>query len=66
MNIDDDIFDEVKGDSDSLGGLILEIIGQIPKKEEEIPFENFVFKIKAVDNRRIKEIMVTIKPDKEG
>jgi gliding motility-associated protein GldE len=66
LNIDDGIFDEVKGDSDSLGGLILELIGQIPKKGENIPFENFVFKIEAVDNRRIKKIMVTINLKKKG
>ena len=62
LEIDDEIFDEVKGDSDSLGGLILELIGEIPKKAKKIPFENFLFKIESVDKRRIKEIMVTINP----
>lgn len=66
IDIDDEIFDDVKGDSDSLGGLILELIGKIPEKAEEILFNNFVFKIEAVDNRRIKEILVTINPPKES
>ncbi len=66
LEIDDEIFDDVKGDSDSLGGLILELIGEIPEKAEKIPFKNFIFGIEAVDNRRIKEIMVTIKPPKKS
>ncbi len=65
LNIDDDIFDEDKGDSDSLGGLILELIGQIPEPAQTIHYRNFLFKIEAVDNRRIKEIKVTIDSDGE-
>lgn len=62
LDIDDNIFDDVKGDSDSLGGLILELLGEIPEKAEIISFNNFVFMIESVDNRRIKEVMVTINP----
>lgn len=66
VDIDDNIFDDVKGDSDSLGGLILELIGKIPEKAEKISFKNFIFMIEAVDKRRIKEIIVTINPPKES
>jgi len=66
LDINDDIFEDVKGDSDSLGGLILELIGKIPKKAEKISFKNFIFTIEAVDNRRIKEIVVTIISSKES
>jgi gliding motility-associated protein GldE len=65
LDIDDNIFDDVKGDSDSLGGLILELLGEIPEKAEIISFNNFVFMIESVDNRRIKEVLVTINPPKE-
>ncbi len=58
---DDDIFDEVKGDSDSLAGLILELEGKIPKKNEETAFRNYVFIAVEVDLKRIKRVMVKIK-----
>lgn len=60
-NCDDTIFEEVKGDADTLAGLILELKGEIPKLHEEIKCKQFVFTIKQVDNRRIKEIKVYIK-----
>ena len=60
-NCNDTIFDDVKGDADTLAGLILELKGEIPKINEEINCKQFVFTIKEVDNRRIKEIKVNIK-----
>lgn len=51
-------FDEIKGDADSLAGLILEIKGEIPQENDELPFGRFVFTIKGVDKRRIKLIEV--------
>lgn len=66
IEIGDEIFDEVKGDSDSLAGLILEIEGKIPKKGEKTIYRNFTFTIEAVDRRRIKQILIEISPKKEG
>ena len=60
VGIDDDIFDEVKGESDSLAGLILELEGENPEKGSNTSFKNFVFEVYTVDERRIKEIKVTI------
>lgn len=62
MGIDDEIFDEIKGDSDSLAGIILELLGEIPEKETEVAYKNFRFKIMSVDKRRIKQVKVTL-PD---
>ncbi|MCK4662178.1 MAG: gliding motility-associated protein GldE [Bacteroidales bacterium] len=56
-----DIFGEVKGDADTLAGLILEIKGEIPSLNDEIIYDNYIFKIVEVDNRRIKKIKTTIK-----
>jgi gliding motility-associated protein GldE len=56
----DDIFDEVKGDADTLAGLILELKGEIPVKNEKITCKGFKFTIEAVDNRRIKQIKVEL------
>jgi len=60
LGIDDDIFDAVKGDADSLAGLILELLEKMPVKDEKASFEQFTFTVKAVDNRRIKQVLVTI------
>lgn len=57
---DDDIFNEVKGESDSLAGLILELEGKIPEKGDETNFLNYTFKIVEVNLKRIKRIKVTI------
>lgn len=57
---EDSVFDEVKGEADTLAGLILELKGEIPVKNDIITYKNFVFSIEAVDNRRIKQIKVEI------
>ncbi len=59
--VSDGLFDDVKGDADTLAGLILELKGEIPKLNEEIKCKQFTFTIKEVDNRRIKQIKVLIK-----
>ena len=57
---DSHVFDDHKGDADTLAGLILEMKGEIPALNEKISCKNFVFSIDAVDNRRIKKIRVEI------
>ena len=54
------IFENIKGESDTLAGLILEIQGKIPEKNAIVKIKNFTFQIESVDNRRIKKITVTI------
>ncbi len=66
LEIDDEVFDEVKGEADSLGGLILELKGEIPEQGEKITHKNFEFCIKSVDNRRIKEILIIINPKEKS
>ncbi|MFW5705652.1 MAG: gliding motility-associated protein GldE [Bacteroidota bacterium] len=60
LEIDDRVFENVKGDSETLAGLILELEGKIPKVNESTKFQNFEFKIRKVDNRRIEQIHVKI------
>jgi len=52
------IFDQVKGESESLGGLILELHSKLPRVGEKIPFNQFVFTVVSVDNKRIKRVRV--------
>ena len=53
-----ELFDDVKGDADTLAGLLLEIKGAIPDKNEEFKVHDFKFKVESVDKRRIKEVLV--------
>ena len=59
--VDDDVFDKVKGDADTLAGFILELRGEIPEKNDLLSYKNFIFEVLEVDNRRIKSIKATIK-----
>jgi putative hemolysin len=63
--IDASIFDEIKGESESLGGLLLELNEKLPNAGEKIPFQNFLFTIAAVDNKRIKRVRVLINSPKQ-
>ncbi|MBA2583201.1 MAG: gliding motility-associated protein GldE [Bacteroidetes bacterium] len=60
LNIDGDIFEQTKGESDTLAGFILELEGAFPAKGAEINFNIYTFKIESVDSRRIKTVKVTI------
>ncbi|MFV0521054.1 MAG: gliding motility-associated protein GldE [Mangrovibacterium sp.] len=60
-HVDVALFSKIKGVADTLAGLILEIKGEIPKQHTRIEYENLIFIIDSVDNRRIKKIKVEIK-----
>ena len=63
LGLETDAFDEIKGESDSLAGMILEMSGYIPKKGREVLYKKYKFKVLAADKRRIKEIQVTLPKD---
>ena len=56
---DEEIFEEEKGESETLAGFILEISGKFPKKGAEIKFKNYTFTIEALDKKRIKQVKAT-------
>ena len=60
VECEDNVFEEVKGDADTLAGLILELTGEFPELHEKVLCMNFTFQIEALDRRRIKEIKVLI------
>jgi CBS domain containing-hemolysin-like protein len=67
FDIDEDIFEEVRGESETLAGLILELTGEIPQKDQIIKYRDFIFSIESADRRRIKEVRVEInRNDEEG
>ena len=60
LKLDDDVFEEVEGDADSLAGLMLELKGDFPKLHEKIEYRNFKFEIVEVDGHRISKIKVVV------
>jgi putative hemolysin len=60
LGIEDRIFEEAKGESDTLAGLMLELAGKIPDINEKFRFDQYVFQAETVDKRRIKRIRVII------
>ena len=60
IDVNEDIFESHKGEAETLAGFILEILGNFPKKDQKIVFENCVFTIETVDKKRVKQIKVTI------
>lgn len=60
IDMEEDLFEEVRGESETLAGLILELTGEIPQKDQVIKYGKFVFRIESADKRRIKEIRAEI------
>ncbi len=65
LEVENDVFEDVRGESETLAGLVLELTGEIPQKDQVITFRNFIFKIEAADKRRIKEIRVELEDENE-
>jgi gliding motility-associated protein GldE len=61
MGLSADTFDQVRGDSDSLAGLVLEIAGEFPQINEEVESGDFVFSALEISKNRIDKVKVTIK-----
>jgi gliding motility-associated protein GldE len=59
--LDDDLFDSVKGDAETIAGLILELKGGFPRVNDTVRCKNVEFTVLAMDKRRIKEIKVHLK-----
>lgn len=57
-DISEDYFDDVKGESDTIAGLILEIEGQIPKVGNKCGYKDFLFETAKADKRRIIQVKV--------
>jgi putative hemolysin len=60
IDVDEELFEIKKGEAETLAGFILEILGNFPKKDQKITFENCLFTVEAVDKKRVKQIKVTI------
>ena len=57
-SLEDNYLDEVKGEADTLAGMLLEMKSNFPKLNEKLTFRNIDFIVESLDNRRIKKIKV--------
>ncbi len=55
-----ELFESVKGDSETLAGLLLEIAKRFPKKGQKIRFEGYIFTVEEIDQMRIKQVKVVL------
>lgn len=60
---DPSAFEESKGESETLAGFLLEISGTFPRKNEIILFRNYKFKVEVIDDKRIRQIKLSILPE---
>jgi len=60
IEVDSSVFDDIKGESESLGGLLLELFSKLPRAGEKIEFGPFLFTVVAVDQRRIKRVRICL------
>ncbi len=60
LKLDDDIFEEVEGDADTIAGLLLEIKGDFPKLHEKLEYQNFTFEIMEMEERRISKVKIIV------
>ena len=60
LGFDEDPFEFIRGESETLAGLILEITGEMPKVKQVVSFNNFKFFIEAADKRRITSVRMKI------
>ncbi|NDV64597.1 gliding motility-associated protein GldE [Bacteroides sp. 224] len=54
--VEEDLFDKVSGDADTIAGLLLEVKGEFPKLHEKLVYENYEFEVLEMDNRRILKV----------
>ena len=63
IDVDFSVFDEVKGESESLGGLILELHSTMPKAGDQVSFDRFTFTVVGVDQKRITRVRIAIQQE---
>ena len=60
LKLDDETFEEIEGDADTLAGLMLELKGDFPAVHEKLTYQNFTFEILELEERRISKVKVIV------
>lgn len=55
-----ELFEQQKGESETIAGFVLEISGNFPRRGEKINFENHKFTVESLDKKRLKQIKVNL------
>lgn len=63
LGIDGKLFEEHKGESETLGGFVLELTGRIPQKGERVSLHNFNFTVESADNKRVRRVKVHMRDE---
>ena len=63
--LDEDTFEEASGESDTVGGLLLELKGEFPKVHEKIIYQGYEFEVLSLDKRRILKVKFKILPKEQ-
>ncbi len=63
LNVNVEDFDQVRGESDSLGGLLLELSGKFPLANEVIMYKEYSFTVLEIEKNRIQKVKVSINPE---
>jgi putative hemolysin len=58
LELENDYFEEAKGDAETVGGLVVELFGRIPKVGEEVVLHNFKFKVLSFKKNRIEKLKI--------
>jgi gliding motility-associated protein GldE len=61
---DEELFEENKGESETIAGFVLEIAGSFPKKGEKVLFKEYQFVVESLDKKRLKQIKITLPHEK--
>lgn len=65
LGLDDDYFEDIEGEAETLGGLLLEVKGEFPTQGERIEYKRFTFDVLEVDRRRIVKVKVIVKNEEQ-
>jgi gliding motility-associated protein GldE len=60
IGVDTRTFDHLKGESDTIAGLMLEVLGKIPRMNQELKLKKFVLKALSVTTRRVEKVKITL------
>lgn len=61
---DEEDFEEKKGESETIAGFVLEIVGSFPKRGETVAFKDYRFVVESLDKKRLKQIKITLPNEK--
>ncbi|MDE3212353.1 MAG: gliding motility-associated protein GldE, partial [Bacteroidota bacterium] len=65
LHLPGDTFEKIRGDSDSLAGLVLEIAGEFPQVNEAVVWEGFTFVPLEINKNRLEKVKITLKKNEE-